>query len=100
MTGQYIMTSAQLKAGDVITESGLRDPETLEKGKRVPHASEREVQLASVIASAIEYKGHVMPVWYVTGIDTRTGKVVKWTANAWRRWLSTRTDDVSVPLPA
>lgn len=88
---QYVMTSAQLKADDVITEMGLRDPEVTEKGKRVAHFPERRVQVSSAVRATISYKGHPMLVWYVTGTDLASGKVVKWTANDWRRWLTTRT---------
>lgn len=89
-TNKYIMITGQLNAGDVITESGLRDTE-----KDV-----RDVTVTKVSSAVIEYQNSPMPVWYVSGTDNRTGKKVVWTSNAWRRWTVARPYPVKTKVSA
>jgi hypothetical protein len=77
---KYIMVSSQLKAGDVITEAGILS----EQGTR-------EVQVTGVESGEIQYRDGYAPVWFVTGYDLRSSKLVRWTATNWRRWLAERT---------
>jgi hypothetical protein len=86
MENTYVMHSMQLVPGDVVTESGIRSV-TL-PGEVVRDT--RGVTLSEVRSGWIMYKGRPFQVWYVTGTDNRNGKSVRWTASAWRRWISER----------
>ncbi len=79
-TNRYVMVTGQVKPGDVITESGLRETDQ----------DTREVTVTKVVNALIEYRGTVVPVWYVSGTDQRNSKKVVWTSNSWRRWTVTR----------
>lgn len=85
MENTFIMLTKQLQAGDIVTESGLRMREDSADDRNT-----REVQITSVRSAAIEYRGVVMPVWYVSGSDLRNGAAVRYTSNTWRRWTTRR----------
>lgn len=83
MTNTFIMTSSQLKPGDVITDNKRAGRVTVE----------------SVTEGQIWYKTGYMPVYFVKGTDTLTEGTVAYTANGWRRWLSERPVTVTaVPV--
>jgi hypothetical protein len=86
-TNQYIVTSAQIQPGDIITESGLRDEQR----------DTRQVRVDKVTTGEIWYHGAPVAVTFVNGVDirrrrddTQTFQPVAYTANGWRRWVIER----------
>jgi hypothetical protein len=79
MSTQFFAKSHQLHIGDIVTETGLTGDHP-----------ERNVVITGADYDEITYQGAQMPVYFVTGLDTRNKQVVKWTKNGWHRWYTTR----------
>lgn len=80
----------QLKRGDVFTEP-VSEP--LRKDQF------RDVVIESVAYGELNYRGFPAPVLFVTGIDTRSQKPVKYTRTAWDFMAVTRKGDAPVYGP-
>lgn len=79
-TNKFIMTSGQLRPGDVITETGLR----------FEGHSDRQVKVDAIQPGELWYRDGYVTVHFVIGTDLRTKKTVRYAANGWRRWVSER----------